>query len=242
MNKIIAAVVVVLVVLVAGWYLFTTPSVTDYTNTVDTEISELETELAALDAQVTAGTLSESDATAAKVQIVTRLNAINTAASASERATLTPAQRIQLVEGLERLKVILVTYRDTLTSIEVSADETAVTAELNRRGGSYNRSKSLNLVVADAIADVEETVQDSVQDYEANAELDAQIDDVVAEAEADVAMEEEEMTDEEPMDETDIESTGDDSTSEGEVVSTTTNDTTDEELEVSSEIEIQTTQ
>jgi len=155
---------------------------------------------------------------------------------------LTPAQRIQLVEGLERLKVILVTYRDTLTSIEVSADETAVTAELNRRGGSYNRSKSLNLVVADAIADVEETVQDSVQDYEANAELDAQIDDVVAEAEADVAMEEEEMTDEEPMDETDIESTGDDSTSEGEVVSTTTNDTTDEELEVSSEIEIQTTQ
>ena len=59
MNKIIAAVVVVLVVLVAGWYLFTTPSVTDYTNTVDTEISELETELAALDAQVTAGTLSE---------------------------------------------------------------------------------------------------------------------------------------------------------------------------------------
>ena len=239
MNKIIAAVVVVLVVLVAGWYLFTTPSVTDYTNTVDTEISELETELAALDAQVTAGTLSESDATAAKVQIVTRLNAINTAASASERATLTPAQRIQLVEGLERLKVILVTYRDTLTSIEVSADETAVTAELNRRGGSYNRSKSLNLVVADAIADVEETVQDSVQDYEANAELDAQIDDVVAEAEADVAMEEEGMSDEEPVDETKVEA--EDNMSEEPMDDTDMGEEPMLDAEVSAEAELGTT-
>jgi len=239
MNKIIAAVVVVLIVLVAGWYLFTTPSVTDYTNTVDTEISELETELAALDAQVTAGTLSESDATAAKVQIVTRLNAINTAASASERAALTPAQRIQLVEGLERLKVILVTYRDTLTSIEVSADETAVTAELNRRGGSYNRSKPLNLVIADAIADVEETVQDSVQDYEANAELDAQIDDVVAEAEADVAMEEKGMSDEEPVDETEVEA--EDNMSEEPMDDTDMGEEPMLDAEVSAEAELGTT-
>ena len=241
MNKIFLGLAIVAAIAIA-WFILNPGDTFDYVVTVDSEISELEDELATLDAQVAAGTLTEGQATAAKVSIVTRLNAINTAASESERAQLTPAQRAQLVDGLERLKVILVTYQETLATVEASANETNVKAELTRRGGSYNRTKPLSLVVADTIADVEETVQDSVQDYEANAELDAQIDDVVAEAEADVAMEEEGMSDEEPMDETDMESTGNDSASEGGVVSTTTNDTTDEELEVSSEIEIQTTQ
>jgi|AntRauTorckE6833_2_1112554.scaffolds.fasta_scaffold12586_3 hypothetical protein len=241
MNKIFLGLAIVAAIAIA-WFILNPGDTFDYVVTVDSEISELEDELATLDAQVAAGTLTEGQATAAKVSIVTRLNAINTAASESERAQLTPAQRAQLVDGLERLKVILVTYQETLATVEASANETNVKAELTRRGGSYNRTKPLSLVVADTIADVEETVQDSVQDYEANAELDAQIDDVVAEAEADVAMEEEGMSDEEPMDETDMESTGNDSASEGGVVSTTTNDTTDEELEVSSEIEVQTTQ
>jgi hypothetical protein len=241
MNKIFLGLAIVAAIAIA-WFILNPGDTFDYVVTVDSEISELEDELATLDAQVAAGTLTEGQATAAKVSIVTRLNAINTAASESERAQLTPAQRAQLVDGLERLKVILVTYQETLATVEASANETNVKAELTRRGGSYNRTKPLSLVVADTIADVEETVQDSVQDYEANAELDAQIDDVVAEAEADVAMEEEGMSDEEPMDETDLESTGNDSASEGGVVSTTTNDTTDEELEVSSEIEVQTTQ
>lgn len=199
MNKIIAAVVVVLVVAVAGWYLITTPSVTDYTNTIDTEVSELETELAALDAQVTADTLSESDATAAKVKIVTRLNTINAAATASERAELTPAQRVQLVEGLERLKNILVTYQSTIAVVDANADDTVVEAEVRRRGGSHNSNRSLNQTVADTIDDVEETVVDSVQDYETDEVLDAQVD-FAAEtsAEADTNTEAEtDMTDEE---------------------------------------------
>jgi len=238
MNKIFLGLAIVAAIAIA-WFILNPGDTFDYVVTVDSEISELEDELATLDAQVAAGTLTEGQATAAKVSIVTRLNAINTAASESERAQLTPAQRAQLVDGLERLKVILVTYQETLATVEASANETNVKAELTRRGGSYNRTKPLSLVVADTIADVEETVQDSVQDYEANAELDAQIDDVVAEAEADVAMEEEGMSDEEPVDETEVEA--EDNMSEEPMDDTDMGEEPMLDAEVSAEAELGTT-
>jgi hypothetical protein len=234
MNKLFLALAIVAAIAIA-WFILNPGDTFDYVVTVDSEISQLEDELATLDAQVAAGTLTEAQATDAKVKIVTRLNNINAAASDSEKAQLTPAQRAQLVEGLERLKVILITYRDTLATVEASADETAVTAELNRRGGSYNRSKSLSLVVADTIADVEETVQDSVQDYETNVELDAQIDVIVEDTEA----EEETVTDETVEDETpmDEEEMDDEATTSEE----TTEDEPVLETEVSTEAELDTT-
>ena len=186
MNRIIIALLVVAAV-VAGWFVLTASSELDYVATVDTEITELESELIALNAEVLAGSLTEESATAAKVRIVTRLNAINEAATASENAALTPAERAQLVAGLERLKNILIAHQGTLNNVESSANETNVQAELARDGGSYKRSKHLNLVVADTIQDLEATVADSVQDYEANIELDTQIDTVVEQTEAQVA-------------------------------------------------------
>ena len=186
MNRIIIALLVVAAV-VAGWFVLTASSELDYEATVDTEITELESELIALNAEVLAGSLTEESATAAKVRIVTRLNAINEAATASENAALTPAERAQLVAGLERLKNILIAHQGTLNNVESSANETNVQAELARDGGSYKRSKHLNLVVADTIQDLEATVADSVQDYEANIELDTQIDTVVEQTEAQVA-------------------------------------------------------
>jgi len=235
MNKLFVALAIVAAIAIA-WFILNPGDTFDYVVTVDSEISQLEDELATLDAQVAAGTLTEAQATDAKVKIVTRLNNINAAASDSEKAQLTPAQRAQLVEGLERLKVILITYRDTLATVEASADETTVTAELNRRGGSYNRSKSLSLVVADTIADVEETVQDSVQDYETNVELDTQIDVIVEDTEADAAEEETDETveDETPMDEEEMD---DEATTSEE----TTEDEPVLETEVSTEAELDTT-
>jgi len=189
MNKFIIG-GILLAAIVIGWFIISTPSVTDYVAAVDTEITELETDLAEISAQVLAGTLTEEAATKAKVRIVNRLDAITSASASSEAAQLTPAQRIQLAAGLERLKNILITYQGTLNNVEATANETNVSAELARRGGgSYNRSKHLNLVVADAIADVEATVADSIQDFEPNAELDGQIDVVVDETQAQVAAE-----------------------------------------------------
>jgi len=200
MNKIIIALVVVAAI-AAGWFLLTASDTYDFVAEVDTEITELENELASLDAQAQAGTLSEADATAAKVRIVTRLNAINTASTNSEKAQLTAAQRAQLSEGLNRLKNILVTYQNTLAIVEANADDIVVEAEVRRRGGSYNPSRTLNEAVAATIDDVEETVADSVQEYEADPELDAQVDfaaDTTAEAEVDMDTDTEaEMTDDE---------------------------------------------
>ena len=199
MNKLITLIIIVAAIAIA-WFILNPGDTFDYVVTVDNEITQLENELAELDAQVAAGTLTESEATEAKVRIITRLDAINTAATNSEKAQLTPEQRAQLVAGLDRLKVILVTYQDTLTTIEATADDTAVQARV-RRGSSVNNSRHLNLIVADVINDVEETVQDSVQDYEPNLELDAEIDTVVEETTAYVEMAEETGYEEESMEE-----------------------------------------
>jgi|GEM_PF-780763 len=189
MNKLIIAITLV-VALAIGWFILNPGDTFDHVVLVDSEITELEQELNELNIKIEAGTLSESDASAAKVQIVTRLNAINEAAAQSEKARLTPAQRIQLTEGLNRLKTILITYQGTLAIVEQTANETAVQVELSKRGSSYRSSKPLNLIVADTIVDVEETVVDSVQDYEADPTLDSQIDLIVAETESEIAAEE----------------------------------------------------
>ena len=242
MNKIITG-VIILAAIAIGWFILNPGDTFDYVVTVDSEITDLENELAALDAQVTAGTLTEEQATAAKVSIVTRLNAINTAASNSERAQLTPAQRVQLSEGLDRLKNILITYQATLNVVEDKAVETTVQAELNRKGGSYKKSQHLSLIVANVIEEVEVTVVDSVQDYEADAELDAQIDIVVEETEEEVEAEVDdaetatstgetmEESDVEPADETEEESTTAEDSADGAAIS----------VEAETDVELDTT-
>jgi len=180
MNKIFFGLVILAAIAVA-WFILNSGDTFDYIVTVDSEVTELENELADLDAQVTAGTLTEAQATQAKVKIITRLDAINTAATASENTQLTQAQRTQLANGLLRLKDALVKYQSTLSAVDSIAVEADVQARLNK--GHNRSSRSLNLIVADTIEDVEETVQDSVQDYETDADVDAEIDVIVAEAE-----------------------------------------------------------
>jgi len=185
MNKIIIALIVIAAI-AAGWFLLTDSNTNDYVSEVDSEVTELENELVAIEAQ--AGTLTEADATTAKIQIITRLNTINAAAAASENTQLTPTQKAQLTASLNRLKVALVAYQDTLATVESAADNEQVEARV-RRGGSINNSRPLNLIVAAVIADVEETVIDSVQDYESNDTLDTQIELIVAETELEIAQE-----------------------------------------------------
>jgi hypothetical protein len=181
MNRIIIGVLAFLAIAI-GWFILNPEDTFDYVVHIDQEVEQLENELAELDTQVAAGTLTPAQATAAKVQIIARLDAINNSAVESEKIQLTPEQRTQLANGLLRLKDALVKYQATLNVVEDTAVEAEVKAQLNpgHRGGG----RHLNLVVADTIDAVEETVQDSIQDYEADAELDAQVDEVVAEIEA----------------------------------------------------------
>ena len=244
MNKIIIG-VVALIAIGIGWFILNPGDTFDYVVNIDQEVTQLENELATLDAQVAAGTLTPAQATEAKVRIITRLDSINTSASESEKKQLTPEQRTQLANGLLRLKDALVRYQATLSVIEDTAVEADVKAQL--KSGHSGGSRHLNLIVADTIDDVEETVQDSVQDYEADVELDAQVDAVVEEIEAEEALEAEveESADAEADGATEEDTATADEEAEEDNTSTTSDEAAEDEsmldadVEVSSEADIQ---
>ena len=194
MNKIIIG-VVVLVAVAIGWFILNPGDTLDYVVTIDQEVAVLEVEFAELNAQIAAGTLTPEQATAAKIRIITTLDAINASASASESIQLTPAQREQLANGLIRLKDALISYHATLNAV----DDLAVTADVNTQlqKGNGRSSQHLSLIMADTIDSYEQTVTDSVQDYEPDLQQDGQIDAVVEEVEAAELMKEEMRTVEE---------------------------------------------
>ena len=190
--------ILLLAAVALGWFILNPGDTFDYVVTIESEVSQLESELAELDAAVEAGTLSAAQATEAKVKIITRLDTIKASATASEKAQLTSAQKKQLTEGLDRLKNILIAYQATLTVVEDTAVEADVSAALATRGKNRSSDRHLNLIVADTIESVEETVQDSIQDYEADATLDAEVEAIIEAAEIEEAADgmEEESVDE----------------------------------------------
>ena len=186
MNKIIIG-GAILAVLAIGWFILSPGESFDYVTNINQEVTQLENELAQLDAQVTAGTLTAEQATKAKVRIITRLDTISESAKASEKTKLTPTQREQLANGLLRLKDALVSYQATLAAVDQAAIDTEVTRQLNTSNG--RSSRHLTLIVADTIEAVEDTVIDSVRDYEADTELDAEVEAVIEEVESKVTVE-----------------------------------------------------
>lgn len=235
MNKIIIG-VTVLVALAIGWFILNPGDTFDYVVNIDQEVTQLENELAELDIAVEAGTLTPEQATAAKVRIITRLDSINAAATASEATKLTVEQRTQLANGLLRLKDALVSYQATLNAVEDMAVEADVAAQLNT--GNGRSSTHISLIVAETIADVEETVVDSVQDYEANAELDAQVDFIVEETETEEAIEDA-VEEGQNMDESGTSTEDSETTEDGaEMEMPTMDDDSAGEMEISSETDI----
>jgi len=232
MHKIIIGVIAFIAIAI-GWFILNPGDTFDYVIQIDQEVEQLESELATLDAQVAAGTLTPAQATAAEVKIIARLDAINSSAAESEKTQLTPEQRTQLANGLLRLKDALVKYQATLAVVENTAIEAEVKAKLNtgHRGGS----RHLNLVIADTISTVEETVHDSVQDYEADAELDAQVHAVVAETEAEEAIEVDADSESEEQTEENAATTSDETTDEE--TSTTSEDTTENDETSASDVD-----
>lgn len=162
MNKILIGIGLILLVGV-GWFLFQ-DNAADYLTEIDDELSGLETELAEIDAAIQAGTLSPEQAADAQAKIVARIDTINTATASGQKAKLTDAQRIQLVDGLERLKQILITHQATLTVIDETVLELpeADRPQLNRgRSGSRN---SVAAIATETIVLVEEQVEEIVEE------------------------------------------------------------------------------
>lgn len=161
-SKIIIGVIVLALVLV-GWFSFKNNTV-DYVATVNDEISALEGELAEIEAAVETGTLTPEEAVKAQEKIVARLDTINNSVTSSQNAKLTDAQKAQLNDGLERLKNILVEYQATLMVVDAQV-ETLQEVEKSklRSGGSH---KKVSEIVVETVTEMEGVIEEIVEDYE----------------------------------------------------------------------------
>lgn len=162
MNNNLVLAIGVIVIVGIGFFLFWGDAA-DYVVVIDEEVAALEAELADIEAAVAAGELTPEEAAAAQVRIMNRLAAINTAVETSERASLTPSQRTQLLNGLDRLKNILIVYQGTLLAVDEAVLELPESErpQLNPRG---SRGGGGNRTIADAIAEVVEVVEDHTED------------------------------------------------------------------------------
>jgi hypothetical protein len=140
-------------VVVGGYLVVTNPSPEDltyyktetaYIADVDDEVSRLEADLLRLDADIKAEAVTPDQAVATKAQIKTRIETIQTAAQVHTGATLTPAMRAVLSSALDRLTVILTTYRDSLLRVETLASAQVVTAAVMEENTKRGRNNSTN--------------------------------------------------------------------------------------------------
>lgn len=223
MNKLMIGLVVV-VALAIGWFILNPGDTFDYVVVVEDEINAIESELAEIEAAVEAGTLTEEEATAAKVNIMTRLDAINNSVNSAQNSKLTAEQKLQLADGLNRLKNALVQYQATLSVIEDSAIDEEVKRRLSNKGRSSNR-EHIGLAVVDTINTVQEVAEDAIEDFVAT--LDEEVEEIETAIEEEI---EEAMEDETPSDEDISDDTSD-----------TTSDETEAGIEVESETEAETT-
>ncbi|MCA9362971.1 hypothetical protein KC851_01500 [Candidatus Kaiserbacteria bacterium] len=214
MKNIIYIGVLLAIIIVVGIFTLNNSNTAEYVVTVDNEITQLENELAELDLAVESGTLTEAQATEAKVKILARLDSINASISSSEKAKLTPAQQKQLSEGLDRLKNILVTYQATLSVIDDKAVETEVVAKTKtRKGGSV---KNISSEIVGTIDIVEDNIEEVVEDYVPDEQLDDQIEEIIAEEENETDTDDTSTSTEDTVDDTEDEvtETDDDTTEE----------------------------
>lgn len=233
MKKILLVVGALAVALGVYFFFFNTTTV-DYTAEVANEVSELETELAALDAQVTAGTLTPEAAAEAQTKIYARIDTINEAL-ASGNGSLSDAQRQTIADGLAQLHAALLKYKDTLAVI----DAQVATLPADKQPRRYKGSGSLSAAIAETIAagevaaevDVTEDTTDVVSDEDSSDDTASSTED----ASDDTASSTEEDADEADdtvSDDDDTASSTDDTASDDD---TTTAVETETEMEVSAQ-------
>lgn len=175
--KYISILAVVAIALVIGWFIVTSDSSSDYVVMVNDDVSALEQELVAVEAQVQAGALSPPAANEARGRIINRINAIQASAAASGKVELTVGQRQQLSDGLDRLKNILLIYQATLVAVDTTADA-------DNRSIHSATGATLTEQLADTVDSFEDIVTQVDETYAPDPSVDAAIDVAVNEAEA----------------------------------------------------------
>ncbi len=167
MYKVIIGVVSVFLLFLAVSFFIASPEV-EYVANVDEQITELESELVLIEAQVQAGTLSPEAAAIAQAKIFTRLDSIQASVDGKADVKLSDAQRAMLVAGLDRLKDVLVQYKSTLVAVDQEVLKLPESERPKAKGS--NRGKNLATIVDETIEVVEEHVEEVVDDYVAPEE------------------------------------------------------------------------
>lgn len=139
---------------------------TDYVAAIDDEVTQLEEELVEIEAAVEAGTMTPQEAAQAQVRIAQRIEAINTAVDSAQGASLTEAQRAQLLRGLSRLVGILSEYQDTLAQVDEAVMELPEEQrpQLNRSGGRGGSTNSITDLLSDVVDSVEEFAEEIAEE------------------------------------------------------------------------------
>lgn len=134
------------------------------------DVSALEQELATVEAQIDAGTMNPDAAAAARVRIISKLEAINVQMEAAGNANLTNAQRTQLAEALTRLKTALLRYSDTLVSVDAIASKSSSTSKSSKSLGStfldIVDSSEAAILAADVEIDSDTSIEASLDEME----------------------------------------------------------------------------
>lgn len=200
-----------------------------YTANVADGITQLEAELADIDAQVMAGTLTPDQAYERKVRIAAQVEVLTSSIAGAKSRTLTREERLSVAASLERLKGALEKYRDSL----IALDDQASKSKKSKRGGGGG-SKTIIDAIKDTVDDFQEYVEDVMND-----------DDVVDDTEVDAGSEDTDTT-EDTSDEdgtSDVEDdTGSDTEEESDpdTVDDDTEDTASSTVEVGAEVEATT--
>jgi len=160
MYKIIIGIIAIIAV---GWILFGSSTV-DYVATVDQEVSALETELADIDAAVKAGTLTPAEAAKAQTKVADRIEGISSTVAAGQKTRMTDAQRLKLIDALERLKQLLVDYNTTIVAVDDAVLELPESDRPKLSGGGNGSNAGLAAIAAEAIEVAEDQVEEIVND------------------------------------------------------------------------------
>lgn len=162
--------VVLITGVVAWWFLVNSGTVT-FVSHFSEEVAALQMELELIEAEIVAGTLTPQAASAAQARIESRLTAITEASVSMQAETLTPALRAELIAGLEKLRQILITYQDTLQTVdEQVATLPAAERPLSQTG---NNSVRMQIVTVIEILDEQLSIPD-VDITELSTDVDAQ--------------------------------------------------------------------
>lgn len=156
MKILLAGIIGFVVVASALFYVASLSNSVSYTQTLETEITELETELAAIEASVQAGTLTPEKAAQAYTDLTQRFTSIQRATqNTSIWSRLSEEERAAVRESALKLQELLVWYSGTLDAIDNQVASLPAETERRLRTGG---SSSLRSVALDTTAALVETI------------------------------------------------------------------------------------